>query len=223
MKRRALLSWSSGKDSAWALQALREQGEYSIVGLVTTINESAERVAMHAVRTRLLEAQAGAVGLPLWKVPIPSPCSNEQYEERMAALIKKAEAEDIAGFAFGDLFLADVRAYREKQLAASRVAPIFPLWQRPTSELAAEMVARGVRAKLTCVDPKKLDPSFAGRDFDATLLRDLPTDVDPCGENGEFHSFVYDGPMMRHPLPVQVGEVVTREGFVFADVTLVES
>jgi uncharacterized protein (TIGR00290 family) len=223
MKRRALLSWSSGKDSAWALQVLREQGEYSIVGLVTTINESAERVAMHAVRTRLLEAQAGSVGLPLWKVPIPSPCTNEEYEARMAKLIERAEAQEVVAFAFGDLFLADVRAYREKQLAASRVAPIFPLWQRPTNELAAEMIARGVRAKLTCVDPKKLDPSFAGRDFDATLLRDLPADVDPCGENGEFHSFVYDGPMMRHPLPVQVGEVVTREGFVFADVTLVES
>jgi uncharacterized protein (TIGR00290 family) len=199
---------------------LREEGGYSIVGLVTTINQAAERVAMHAVRTRLLQAQAEAVGLPLWTVPIPAPCTNEEYEARMAKLIERAEAEGISAFAFGDLFLADVRSYREKQLAASRIAPIFPLWQRPTDELAKQMVERGIRAKLTCIDPNKLDASFAGRDFDAALLRDLPSGVDPCGENGEFHSFVFDGPMMKRPLPVRVGEVVERDGFVFADVDI---
>jgi uncharacterized protein (TIGR00290 family) len=173
---------------------------------------------MHAVRTRLLEMQAEAVGLPLWKVPLPAPCTNEQYEARMSKLIERAEAEGVAAFAFGDLFLLDVRAYREKQLAGTRIRPVFPLWQRPTNELATEMIAQGVRAKLTCVDPAKLDASFAGRDFDAALLRDLPAGIDPCGENGEFHSFVYDGPMMRQPIPVSVGKVVQRDGFVFADV-----
>jgi uncharacterized protein (TIGR00290 family) len=219
-KPRALLSWSSGKDSAWALQVLREKGEYAVVGLVTTINEAADRVAMHAVRTRLLEAQAAVVGLPLWKISIPAPCTNEQYEGRMSRLIERAEAENIAAFAFGDLFLADVRSYRERQLASTHVTPIFPLWKRPTAELAAEMIERGVRAKLTCVDPAKLDASFVGRDFDSELLRDLPGGVDPCGENGEFHSFVYDGPMMSRPIPVSVGEVVERDGFVFADVAI---
>jgi len=213
-----LLSWSSGKDSAWALHVLRKKGEYSIVGLVTTINEAADRVAMHAVRAALLQAQAEAVGLPLWKVPIPAPCTNEQYEVRMSKLIERAEADDITAFAFGDLFLVDVRAYREAQLAGTRIQPVFPLWNQPTNELAAEMVGQGVRAKLTCIDPTKLDASFAGRDFDAMLLRDLPADVDPCGENGEFHSFVYDGPMLSRPLSVSVGEVVKRDGFVFADV-----
>jgi uncharacterized protein (TIGR00290 family) len=217
-KRPTLLSWSSGKDSAWALHVLREEGRYGVVGLVTTINEAAERVAMHAVRSRLLDAQASAVGLPLWKVPLPSPCTNEEYEARMSGLIERAEAEGITAFAFGDLFLDDIRAYREKQLGGTSLEPVFPLWMRPTRVLAAEMIRHGVRAKLTCVDPSKLDASFAGRDFDAALLHDLPAEVDPCGENGEFHSFVYDGPMMRGPIPVCVGEVVEREGFVFADV-----
>lgn len=221
-KPRALLSWSSGKDSAWALHVLREESEVSVVGLVTTINEAVGRVAMHAVRNRLLEMQAEAAGLPLWTVPLPVPCTNEEYEARMSRLIEQAEAEEIEAFAFGDLFLADVRAYREKQLAATRIEPIFPLWKRPTRALAAQMIERGVRAKLTCVDPAKLDPSFAGRDFDAALLRDLPAGVDPCGENGEFHSFVYDGPMLERSLPVRVGEIVERDGFVFADVDIVD-
>lgn len=216
-KPRTLLSWSSGKDSAWALHVLREQGEYSVVGLVTTLNENAGRVAMHAVRDRLLEAQAEAVDLPLWKVPLPSPCTNEEYEARMSSLIERAEAEGVTAFAFGDLFLSDVRAYREKQLAGTPIEPVFPLWMQPTGVLAAEMIRHGVRAKLTCVDPGKLDSSFAGREFDAALLRDLPAEVDPCGENGEFHSFVYDGPMMSRSISVRVGEIVEREGFVFAD------
>lgn len=220
VKPRLLLSWSSGKDSAWALHVLRQRAEYSIVGLVTTINESVDRVAMHAVRNRLLDAQAAAVGLPLWRVPLPSPCSNEQYEARMTALIRRAENEGVSAFAFGDLFLADVRAYREKQLAPTGIEPVFPLWKRPTGELATDMIGHGLRAKLTCVDPKKLNRSFAGRDYDAALLRDLPIGVDPCGENGEFHTFVYDGPMMSRPIPAEVGEVVQRDGFVFADVEL---
>lgn len=214
---RALLSWSSGKDAAWALHALRQAGEVEIVGLLTTINRSFDRVAMHAVRESLLEAQAEAAGLPLWKVEIPWPCPNEAYEAAMAAACARAVAEGIEAIAFGDLFLEDVRDYRIQKLAGTGLRPLFPLWGRPTDQLATEMIAGGLKATLTCVDPKVLDPSFAGRDFDATLLADLPAGVDPCGERGEFHSFAWDGPMFRHPLPVRRGEVVEREGFAFAD------
>lgn len=214
---RALLSWSSGKDAAWALHALRQAGEVEIVGLLTTINRSFDRVAMHAVRESLLEAQAEAAGLPLWKVEIPWPCPNEAYEAAMAAACARAVAEGIEAIAFGDLFLEDVRDYRIQKLAGTGLRPLFPLWGRPTDQLATEMIAGGLKATLTCVDPKVLDPSFAGRDFDATLLADLPAGVDPCGERGEFHSFAWDGPMFRHPLPIRRGEVVEREGFVFAD------
>ncbi|HET8714771.1 MAG TPA: hypothetical protein VFM16_03030 [Holophagaceae bacterium] len=214
---RALLSWSSGKDAAWALHTLRQQGEVEIVGLLTTINRSFDRVAMHAVRESLLEAQADAAGLPLWKVEIPWPCTNEAYKAAMAAACARAVAEGIETIAFGDLFLEDVRDYRIQKLAGTGLRPLFPLWGRPTDQLATEMIAGGLKATLTCVDPKVLDPSFAGRDFDATLLEDLPAGVDPCGERGEFHSFAWDGPMFRHPLPVRRGEVVEREGFVFAD------
>jgi uncharacterized protein (TIGR00290 family) len=220
---KALLSWSSGKDSAWTLHALRRQNQYEIAGLVTTINTSADRVAMHAVRAQLLARQAQAAGLPLWTVPIPSPCSNEQYEAAMARVLERARAEGVSAFAFGDLFLADIRAYREKQLAGTGITPVFPLWLRPTGELAREMLAAGLSAYLTCIDPNKLPPSFAGRRFDSSLLRDLPPGVDPCGENGEFHSFVHRGPMFDREIPVRVGEVVERDGFVFADVLPVES
>jgi len=222
-KAKALLSWSSGKDSAWTLHVLQRQNQYDIVGLVTTINESADRVAMHAVRATLLAAQAEAVGLPLWAVPLPSPCSNEQYEAAMTRVIERARAEGIGVFAFGDLFLADIRSYREKQLEGTGIRALFPLWLRPTGELAREMVSGGLRAHLTCVDPKKLPASFAGREFDAALLRDLPPGVDPCGENGEFHTFVCAGPMFRRDLTVRVGEVVERDGFVFADLSPAES
>jgi uncharacterized protein (TIGR00290 family) len=217
-KRRLLLSWSSGKDSAWTLHALRQQGTYEVAGLLTTINDAADRVAMHAVRTSLLEAQAEAAGLPLWKIPIPHGCSNEQYEGAMSAAIERARAEGIGAFGFGDLFLEDIRHYREKQLAGTGMEAVFPLWKKPTGPLAEEMVAAGLRAVLTCVDPNHLPASFAGRQFDRDLLRDLPAQVDACGENGEFHSFAYAGPMFRRPISVRLGEVVERGGFVFADV-----
>ena len=215
--KRVALSWSSGKDSAWSLHLLRQNPEFQVVALITTINEQFDRVAMHAVRRELVEAQAASAGLPLWPVPLPWPCSNEQYEDRMLQVCHRALSDGIDCIAFGDLFLTDIRAYREKQLAGTGLKPIFPVWQLPTRELAADMLKAGLRAKITCVDPKLLSPDLAGRDFDSVFLRDLPASADPCGENGEFHSFVYDGPMFRAPVAVQAGEVVERDGFVFAD------
>ncbi len=196
---------------------LRLRGEYEVVGLLTTFNSEADRVAMHAVRRELVERQAAAVGLPLRSVPLPWPCSNEQYESLMAQTCAKAVAEGIEGVAFGDLFLEDVRAYREKQMKDTGLEPVFPVWGLPTRELAREMIASGVRAKLTCVDTEKLDLSFVGREFDEELLGELPAEVDPCGERGEFHSFVYAGPMLNSVVPVAVGETVIRDQFVFAD------
>jgi uncharacterized protein (TIGR00290 family) len=216
---RVAVSWSSGKDSAWALHVLRQDPSVEVVALVTTLNEQFDRVAMHAVRHELLDLQAASVGLPLWTVPLPWPCSNEQYEARMTALCERAVGEAVQAIAFGDLFLADIRAYREKQLAGTGLQPLFPVWQIPTADLARTMIAAGLRAKITCVDPRVLAVGFAGRDFDSQFLADLPAQIDPCGENGEFHSFVYDGPMFREPIEVSVGEIVERDGFVFADVT----
>ncbi len=217
-KPRVLLSWSSGKDSAWALHLLRQAGEVEVVGLLTTINEAFDRVAMHAVRRTLLEAQARAVVLPLLAVPIPWPCSNEQYEAAMQRALDRARVElDITHVAFGDLFLQEIRRYREEKLAGTGLTPLFPLWELPTDSLARQMVEGGLRAYLTCVDPRHLPASFAGREFNAALLADLPAEVDPCGENGEFHTFAYTGPMFSQPVAVTAGEVVTREGFVFAD------
>jgi len=216
--RRILLSWSSGKDSAWSLHVLRQRGEYEVVGLLTTFNEAADRVAMHAVRRELVERQAEAAGLPLWRVALPWPCSYEEYERLMAQTCAKAVAEGIEGVAFGDLFLEDVRDYRVKQLKGTGLEPIFPVWGLPTRALAHEMIAAGVRAKLTCVDTEKLEGRFAGREFDEALLAELPEPTDPCGERGEFHSFVYAGPMLNRALAVSVGETVTREQFVFVDV-----
>lgn len=218
-----LLSWSSGKDSAWSLHVLRQRQEYDVVGLLTTFNEAADRVAMHAVRRELVERQAAAAGLPLWAVDLPWPCSNEEYEAAMARTCAKAVAEGIDGVAFGDLFLEDVRGYREKQMKGTGLEPIFPVWGMPTALLAREMIASGVRAKLTCVDSEKLDPSFVGREFDQTLLADFPVDVDPCGERGEFHSFVYAGPMLDAILPVSLGPTVVQGQFVFADVLAAEA
>ncbi len=213
----ALLCWSSGKDSAWTLHLLRQRREVDVVGLLTTINEAHARVAMHAVRLALLEAQAEAVGLPLWQVPIPSPCSNQEYEAAMGEAMRKALAAGVTVMAFGDLFLEDIRRYREQQLAGTGLTPIFPIWGLPTGALARDMVAAGLKARLTCVDPKQLPASFAGREFDSALLADLPSGVDPCGERGEFHTFAYAGPMFQRPVPVQSGEIVERDGFVFAD------
>jgi uncharacterized protein (TIGR00290 family) len=218
--KRILLSWSSGKDSAWSLHILRQRGEYEVVGLLTTFNAVADRIAMHAVRRELVERQAAAAGLPLWSVPLPWPCSNEQYEARMAEACAKAVAQGIEAVAFGDLFLEDVRAYREARMKDTGLQPVFPVWGLPTQALAREMIASGMRAKLTCIDTGKLDRSFAGREFDEALLSDLPAEVDPCGERGEFHSFVYAGPMLDGVLPVSVGETVVREQFVFADLML---
>jgi uncharacterized protein (TIGR00290 family) len=222
-KPKALLAWSSGKDSAWSLHVLRAQGEVEIVGLLTTINEAFDRVAMHAVRTELLRAQADAADLPLWPVLIPWPCSNAQYEAAMNGAMARARADGIAHVAFGDLFLEDVRRYREERLAQTGITPLFPIWGTPTDALARRMVDGGLRARLTCVDPKSLDARFAGREFDAALLAELPAAVDPCGERGEFHTFAYDGPMFRRPVPVRGGEVVTRDGFVFADLFSAEA
>jgi uncharacterized protein (TIGR00290 family) len=212
------LSWSSGKDSAWSLHVLRQQADLEVMGLFTTVNAAFDRVAMHAVRRSLLEAQAQAAGLPLHIIDIPYPCSNADYERIMGAFTTEARAQGVEAMAFGDLFLQDIRAYREARLEGTGIAPVFPLWQQPTRQLAAEMIAAGLTAHLTCIDPRRLDRSFAGRPYDADLIASLPADVDPCGENGEFHTFVTGGPMFARSLPVTVGEIVARDGFVFADI-----
>jgi uncharacterized protein (TIGR00290 family) len=214
---KAWLAWSSGKDSAWALHSIRQKGDFEIVALLTTVNRDHRRVAMHAVRESLLEAQAAATGLPLVKVMIPSPCPNEFYEKAMSEAMLRARAEGVSHVAFGDLFLEDIRAYREKQLASCGMTPVFPLWRRDTRRLAEEMLAGGLSAYLTCIDPCKLDRAFAGRRFDADLLAALPSSVDPCGENGEFHTFACAGPMFRNAIAVALGEIVERDGFAFAD------
>ena len=188
-----------------------------MAALVTTFNAEADRVAMHAVRRTLVERQAEAAGIPLWPVPLPWPCSNAAYETAMCDLCERATASGIEAIAFGDLFLTEIREYRERQLAGTGLYPLFPLWNLPTAELAAEMIRSGLRARLTCVDPKALPRSFAGREFEASLLADLPPTVDPCGENGEFHTFAWAGPMFREPIPVTAGPVVEYDGFVFAD------
>jgi len=210
------LSWSSGKDSAWSLEMLRRDG-IPVTGLFTSVNAAFDRVAMHAVRRSLLEAQAHAAGLPLHVIEIPYPCPNADYDRIMGAFVERAKAAGVTAMAFGDLFLADIRAYRETQLAGSGITPIFPLWERNTHDLAREMITAGLVAHITCVDPTKLDRSFAGRMFDTAFLADLPPGIDPCGENGEFHTFVSAGPMFRAPIPVRVGEITERDGFVFAD------
>lgn len=214
---KTLVSWSSGKDSAWMLHVLKQDRSVEIGALLTTMNEAFDRVAMHAVRRRLLEEQAHAAGIPLWTVPLPWPCTNSDYEARMRTAVSKAVADGFTHVAFGDLFLEDVRRYREDRLAGTGLTPIFPIWGVPTDRLALEMIDGGLRAVLTCVNPIHLDRSFAGRQFDRSLLADLPADIDPCGERGEFHSFAYDGPMFNHPVAVMPGEVVDRDGFVFAD------
>lgn len=215
---KAWLAWSSGKDSAWALHTVRQDREFDVVALLTTVNRTHNRVAMHAVRESLLEFQAAAAGVPLVRVPIPSPCPNEIYEQAMSDAMTRARVEGVHHIIFGDLFLEDVRAYREAKLSKCGMIPSFPLWGRNTRDLAEDMLAGGLSAVLTCVDPRQLDRSFAGRRFDTDLLASLPSHVDPCGENGEFHTFASAGPMFRAAIPVTVGEIVDRDGFVFADV-----
>jgi uncharacterized protein (TIGR00290 family) len=215
--KRVLLSWSSGKDSAWTLHTLRQDASIELCGLLTTLNTQFDRVAMHGVRRTVLEAQAAAAQLPLWIVPLPWPCPNEVYEQRMAEVCRRAVNERIDAVAFGDLFLEDVRAYRERNLAPTGLEPLFPLWKIPTDELARTMIAGGLRARISCVDTEKLPSSFAGREFDEALLRDFPPGIDPCAERGEFHTCVYAGPMFKAPLAIENGEVVTRDRFVFAD------
>jgi uncharacterized protein (TIGR00290 family) len=214
---KALVAWSSGKDSAWALREVRRADELEVVGLLTTVTAEFARVSMHAVREALLDAQAASLGLLCRKVRIPWPCPNEAYEREMARALEAARAEGVTHVVFGDLFLEDIRAYREAKLAGSGISPVFPLWKRDTRALAREMIASGLRATLTCVDPRQLDGGFAGRAFDAALLDELPPSVDPCGENGEFHTFAWAGPMFDRPVPNAPGLVVEREGFVFAD------
>jgi uncharacterized protein (TIGR00290 family) len=219
MRAKVLLSWSSGKDSAWALHILRQRGEVEVVGLVTTLNEAFGRVAMHGVRAELVQAQAAAARLPLWPVPLPWPCPNDEYEARMRAVVERARSAGVTAFAFGDLFLEDIRAYRERQLDRTGLEPLFPVWGTPadTPGLARTMIASGLRATLTCIDPKQLAPEFVGRQFDQALLADLPPAVDPCGERGEFHTFCHAGPMFDSPVPVSVGGTIERDGFWFTD------
>ena len=219
MTRRVLLSWSSGKDSAWTLHRLRDEPGVELVGLLTTFNAAADRVAMHAVRRELVAAQAAAAALPLWEVELPWPCANEDYERLMAAACARARAQGVTHVAFGDLYLPDVRAYRERQMAGTGLEPLFPLWAAPeaTPALARRMLAAGLRATLTCVDTRQLAADFAGRDFDEALLAELPAAVDPCGERGEFHTFCWAGPMFERPIAVRAGPIVERDGFRFAD------
>jgi uncharacterized protein (TIGR00290 family) len=218
MKSRVLLSWSSGKDAAWTLHVLRQDPSVEVGALLTTFNEAADRVAMHAVRRSLVGAQARAAALPLIEVFIPSPCPNEVYEARMRDAMTRARNDGFTHVAFGDLFLEDVRRYREERLAGAGLEPIFPLWGRPTDRLARDMLDAGLQAIVTCVDPRQIDPSLAGRPYDASFLDALPPSADPCGERGEFHTFCHAGPMFCAPVPVTSGEIVERDGFVFADV-----
>jgi uncharacterized protein (TIGR00290 family) len=214
---KALIAWSSGKDSAWALHEVRRAGEYDVVGALTTVTETFQRVSMHGVREEILRAQHEAIGLPSVIVPIPYPCPNEIYEARMAAALDEAKRAGVTHVIFGDLFLEDVRAYREQKLAGTGITPLFPLWQRPTKALAREMITAGVETYLVCVDLKQLPKSFAGRRFGNSLLAELPTSADPCGEKGEFHSCVVAGPMFDRRIDVTVGETIERDGFAYTD------
>ena len=214
-----LLSWSSGKDSAWMLHVLRQDGA-AVAGLLTSVNESAGRVSMHGVREEILEAQAVAAALPLRTIPLPWPCSNEIYEARLRHAVERAVADGFTHMAFGDLFLDDVRRYREDRLAGTGLTPLFPLWGMPTPQLARDMIAGGLRARLSTLDPRVMPRTLIGAEFDDALLAALPASVDPCGERGEFHTCVTAGPMFATPLTVETGEIVEREGFVYGDLTL---
>ena len=214
--KKTLLSWSSGKDSAWTLHVLRQNSDIEVVGLLSTINQHFDRVAMHGTRVDLLRAQAEAAGLPLWEVPLPWPCGNDEYERAMSGACQRALEEDVRAIAFGDLFLEDVRRYREERLRGTGIEPLFPLWLKETRPLLQEMLSGGLKARIVCVDPAKLAPEFAGRDL-GEVWRNFPDGVDPCGENGEFHTFVHDGPMLSRPILIESGETVTRDGVVYVD------
>ena len=218
MKKRTLLSWSSGKDSAWALHVLHRQQDVEVAGLFCTFNQKYERGAMHAVRNELICLQAESIGLPLQLIPIPDPCSDSEYKTIMADFIEQAKSQEIDAIAFGDLFLEDIRRYREESLAGTGIAPVFPLWGMPTDELSKEMVNSGLRAKITCIDPRHLSAEFAGHEYDRIFLEQIPDTIDPCGEKGEFHSFAYGGPMFMNELNIRVGETVTRGGFIYTDI-----
>jgi uncharacterized protein (TIGR00290 family) len=218
MSQRILMSWSSGKDSAWTLHLLRRDPRIEIAALLTTFNGEADRVAMHAVRRELVEAQAQRTGLPLWSIDLPWPCPNVVYENLMHDMCRRALEDGITAVAFGDLFLQDIRAYRERMMDRAGLRPLFPVWQIPTGELALELIGSGVKAKVTCIDLKRLDASYAGREYDSDFLSSLPAGIDPCGENGEFHTFVYDAPVFSSAIPVTVGVTLERDGFVFADI-----
>ena len=218
--KKTLLSWSGGKDSAWALHTLRQNPEYRVAALLTTVNERFRRVAIHGFREELLDLQAVSVGLPIWKIPLPYPCSNADYESRMMAVCERAVGEGFEAVAFGDLFLEDIRAYRIQHLTGTGLEPVFPIWGIPTDQLAQQMVAAGLRARITCLDPRHLPASFCGRVFDRDFLSDLPSSVDPCGERGEFHSFAYAGPMFSQSISVEHTHNVEREGFVYGDLVL---
>jgi len=222
-RKKVLLSWSGGKDSAWALHALRLDPRYEVCALLTTLNERFGRVAIHGYREELLDLQAAATGLPVWKTPLPYPCSNADYEARMRAVCERAVAERFDAVAFGDLFLEDIRAYRIEKLAGTGLEPLFPIWGIPTDQLARQMIAAGLRARITCVNPKHLPASFCGRVFDLDFLADLPATVDPCGERGEFHSVAYAGPMFAHPLQVEHTLTVEREGFSYGEILPIEN
>jgi uncharacterized protein (TIGR00290 family) len=220
VRKKLLVSWSSGKDSGWMLHVLRHYGEFEIAGLMTTMNAAFARVAMHGVRQELVEAQAAAAGLPLWPVPLPWPCSNEQYEAAMRALYAEAVRAGTEAVAFGDLYLEDVRRYREDRMRGSGLTPVFPLWKLDTQRLIRDMLDGGLRSRIVCLDPKKLPEFFAGRELNQETIDQFPLGIDPCGESGEFHSFVFDGPMFARAIPVQVGETILRDGFVFTDLML---
>ncbi len=222
MKKKILLSWSSGKDSAWALYILRRQPDIEVVGLFSTINQEFKRVTMHAVRIELLHQQAQNAGLPIQLIPIPHPCGDAEYGIIMKNFVDQAKQQGIGSFAFGDIFLEDVRAFREENLSDSGITPIFPLWGMATEKLSREMVYGGLRAAITCVDPKHLSADFAGQEYGESFLERIPANVDPCGENGEFHTFAYDGPMFKEPVNAAVGETVERDGFMFVDLLLPE-
>ena len=218
MKRKTLMSWSSGKDSAWALHKLQQNREIDLAGLFCTVNKQFNRVAMHGVRVELLQKQAKSIGLPLEIIEIPYPCSNAEYEKIMGQFVERAKSDNIEYFAFGDLFLEDVRNYREEKLEGSGIKPIFPIWGMPTDKLSREMISSGLRAVITCIDPKQTPKEFVGREFNESFLDSLPKTIDPCGENGEFHSFVFDGPMFKEQIEILVGDIVHRDDFLFADV-----